>query len=149
NHLQLRNSLSLPEEEVANLLAEGHPHTIRLKMPADQTVSFEDMIRGRVAFETNLVDDKVLLKADGMPTYHLAVVVVDKAMEISHVIRVEESLPSAPVHIVLWECLGWQAQMPEWANRPLILTPGGNCMLSKRDGDRLGFPVSAMNWTDP
>lgn len=149
NRLRLRNSLSLPEEEVASLLAEGHPHTIRLKMPADQTVSFEDMIRGRVAFETNLVDDKVLLKADGMPTYHLAVVVDDKAMEISHVFRGEEWLPSAPVHILLWEYLGWQDQMPEWAHLPLILKPDGNGKLSKRDGDRLGFPVYAMNWTDP
>lgn len=149
NRLQLRNSLSLPEEEVASLLSEGHPHTIRMKMPTDQTVSFEDMIRGHVAFETNLVDDKVLLKADGMPTYHLAVVVDDKAMEISHVFRGEEWLPSAPVHILLWEYLGWKDSMPQWAHLPLILKPDGNGKLSKRDGDRLGFPVYAMSWTDP
>lgn len=118
-------------------------------MPIDQTISFEDMIRGRVAFETSLVDDKVLLKADGMPTYHLAVVVDDKAMEISHVFRGEEWLPSAPVHVLLWEYLGWKDSMPAWAHLPLILKPDGNGKLSKRDGDRLGFPVYAMNWTDP
>lgn len=149
NRLQLRNSLSLSEEEVAELLASGHPHTVRIKMPADSTVSFEDMIRGRVAFETGLIDDKVLLKADGMPTYHLAVVVDDHAMHISHVFRGEEWLPSAPVHILLWDCLGWNEEMPQWAHLPLILKPDGNGKLSKRDGDRLGFPVYAMNWTDP
>jgi len=149
NRLQLRNSLSLSKEQTAKLLSDGHPYTIRIKMPVEETVSFEDMIRGRVAFETNLVDDKVLLKADGMPTYHLAVVVDDKAMEISHVFRGEEWLPSAPVHILLWEYLGWKDKMPYWAHLPLILKPDGNGKLSKRDGDRLGFPVYAMNWTDP
>lgn len=149
NRLQLRNSLSLSKEETEKLLSEGHPHTIRIKMPVEETVSFEDMIRGRVAFETSLIDDKVLLKADGMPTYHLAVVVDDKAMEISHVFRGEEWLPSAPVHILLWEYLGWKDNMPHWAHLPLILKPDGNGKLSKRDGDRLGFPVYAMNWTDP
>lgn len=149
NRLQLRNSLSLPAEETAALLAAGHAHTIRIKMPIDETVSFEDLIRGRVSFETNLVDDKVLLKADGMPTYHLAVVVDDKAMEISHIFRGEEWLPSAPVHILLWEYLGWKNDMPAWAHLPLILKPDGHGKLSKRDGDRLGFPVYAMNWADP
>ncbi|PRD50695.1 glutamate--tRNA ligase [Sphingobacterium gobiense] len=148
NRVQLRNSLSLSEEETTKLLSEGHPYTIRIKMPVAETVSFDDMIRGRVAFETNLVDDKVLLKADGMPTYHLAVVVDDKAMEISHVFRGEEWLPSAPVHVLLWEYLGWKDKMPSWAHLPLILKPDGNGKLSKRDGDRLGFPVYAMNWTD-
>ncbi|NGM65987.1 glutamate--tRNA ligase [Sphingobacterium sp. SGR-19] len=148
NRLQLRNSLSLSEEETARLLSDGRPHTIRIKMPVEETVSFEDMIRGRVAFETGLIDDKVLLKADGMPTYHLAVVVDDKAMKISHVFRGEEWLPSAPVHILLWEYLGWKDEMPHWAHLPLILKPDGNGKLSKRDGDRLGFPVYAMNWTD-
>lgn len=148
NRLQLRNSLRLSKEETEKLLADGHPHTIRIKMPVEETVFFEDMIRGRVAFETNLIDDKVLLKADGMPTYHLAVVVDDKAMEISHVFRGEEWLPSAPVHILLWEYLGWKDEMPHWAHLPLILKPDGNGKLSKRDGDRLGFPVYAMNWTD-
>jgi len=149
NRMQLRNSLSLPEDETQRLLAEGRPHTVRIKVPAGQTVAFEDMIRGRVAFETGLLDDKVLLKADGMPTYHLAVVVDDRAMQISHVLRGEEWLPSAPVHVLLWEYLGWKAEMPQWAHLPLILKPNGNGKLSKRDGDRLGFPVYAMNWTDP
>ena len=149
NRMNLRNSLSLSQEEVDSLLAAGTPHTIRIKMPEEGTVSFDDLIRGRVSFETNLVDDKVLLKADGMPTYHLAVVVDDKAMEISHIFRGEEWLPSAPVHILLWEYLGWKDVMPEWAHLPLILKPDGNGKLSKRDGDRLGFPVYAMNWTDP
>lgn len=149
NRLSLRNSLSLSEVETQQLLADGTPHTIRIKIPEEGTVSFEDMIRGRVAFETKLVDDKVLLKADGMPTYHLAVVVDDRAMEISHIFRGEEWLPSAPVHILLWEYLGWANEMPQWAHLPLILKPDGNGKLSKRDGDRLGFPVYAMNWTDP
>lgn len=149
NRMQLRNSLSLSKEETEELLKAGVPHTIRIKMPEDQVVTFTDMIRGQVSFETKLIDDKVLLKADGMPTYHLAVVVDDKAMEITHVFRGEEWLPSAPVHLLLWEYLGWKADMPQWAHLPLILKPDGNGKLSKRDGDRLGFPVYAMNWTDP
>lgn len=148
NRLQLRNSLSLSETETQQLLNAETPHTIRIKIPTDETVTFTDMIRGKVAFDTNLVDDKVLLKADGMPTYHLAVVVDDKAMEISHVFRGEEWLPSAPIHILLWEYLGWGESMPNWAHLPLILKPDGNGKLSKRDGDRLGFPVYAMNWAD-
>jgi len=148
NRLKLRNSLSLSETETQQLLEAGTPHTIRIKIPTDETLSFTDMIRGKVAFDTNLVDDKVLLKADGMPTYHLAVVVDDKAMEISHVFRGEEWLPSAPIHILLWEYLGWADSMPQWTHLPLILKPDGNGKLSKRDGDRLGFPVYAMNWTD-
>ena len=149
NRMSLRNSLSLSADETKALLDAGAPYTIRIKMPEDETVSFEDMIRGRVSFDTRLVDDKVLLKADGMPTYHLAVVVDDKSMEISHIFRGEEWLPSAPVHILLWEYLGWKEEMPQWAHLPLILKPEGNGKLSKRDGDRLGFPVYAMNWTDP
>ncbi len=149
NRMSLRNSLSLGQEETARLLADGAAHTIRIKMPENEVVSFDDMIRGRVSFETSLVDDKVLLKADGMPTYHLAVVVDDRAMEISHIFRGEEWLPSAPVHILLWDYLGWKDEMPNWAHLPLILKPDGNGKLSKRDGDRLGFPVYAMNWQDP
>ncbi|MBE8713917.1 glutamate--tRNA ligase [Sphingobacterium hungaricum] len=149
NRLSLRNSLSLSEEETQKLLAENHPHTIRIKMPDNESVYFDDLIRGRVSFETSLLDDKVLLKADGMPTYHLAVVVDDKAMEISHVFRGEEWLPSSPIHILLWTYFGWKEQMPQWAHLPLILKPDGNGKLSKRDGDRLGFPVYAMNWQDP
>jgi len=117
-------------------------------MPADETVSFNDMIRGHVSFETNQVDDKVLLKADGMPTYHLAVVVDDYLMKITHAFRGEEWLPSAPVHLLLWKYLGWKADMPQWAHLPLILKPDGHGKLSKRDGVRLGFPVYAMNWFD-
>lgn len=149
SRMSMRNSLTLSEEEVDILLKNNTPHVVRIKMPADEQVSFIDMIRGLVTFETNLVDDKVLLKADGMPTYHLAVVVDDKAMEISHIFRGEEWLPSAPVHILLWKYLGWEDEMPNWAHLPLILKPDGNGKLSKRDGDRLGFPVYAQNWTDP
>jgi glutamyl-tRNA synthetase len=145
---ELRNSLSLKQHEVDQLLANGEPHVVRIKMPADETVSFNDMIRGHVSFETNQVDDKVLLKADGMPTYHLAVVVDDYLMKITHAFRGEEWLPSAPVHLLLWKYLGWKAEMPQWAHLPLILKPDGHGKLSKRDGARLGFPVYAMNWFD-
>jgi len=149
SRMSMKNSLTLSEEEVDELLKNNTPHVVRIKMPADEQVSFIDMIRGLVTFETNLVDDKVLLKADGMPTYHLAVVADDRAMEISHIFRGEEWLPSAPVHILLWKYLGWEDEMPNWAHLPLILKPDGNGKLSKRDGDRLGFPVYAQNWTDP
>jgi glutamyl-tRNA synthetase len=116
-------------------------------MPDDETVSFTDMIRGEVSFDTAVVDDKVLLKADGMPTYHLAVVVDDRLMEITHAFRGEEWLPSAPVHILLWKHLFGLEHMPQWAHLPLILGPNGK--LSKRDGAKYGFPVFAMNWNDP
>lgn len=149
SRMQMRNSLTLTQGEVADLLAQNTPYVVRIKIPADEQVTFMDMIRGLVSFDTNLVDDKVLLKADGMPTYHLAVVADDKAMEISHAFRGEEWLPSAPIHILLWQYLGWEDDMPKWAHLPLILKPDGNGKLSKRDGDRLGFPVYAMNWTDP
>ena len=149
NRSFMRNSLHLSSEETKELLSQGVPHVIRIKVPSDETLHFVDMIRGDVSFDTNLVDDKVLLKADGMPTYHLAVVVDDYLMKISHAFRGEEWLPSAPVHILLWEYLGWKVDMPEWVHLPLILKPDGNGKLSKRDGDRLGFPVYAMNWTDP
>ncbi|HEY0667400.1 MAG TPA: glutamate--tRNA ligase [Sphingobacteriaceae bacterium] len=149
NRNRLKNSLTLSKEEVNRMLDEGLPHVIRIKMPADEVVSFTDMIRGEVSFDTNLVDDKVLLKADGMPTYHLAVVIDDYLMKISHAFRGEEWLPSAPVHILLWQYLGWADDMPEWAHLPLILKPDGHGKLSKRDGARLGFPVFAMNWFDP
>ena len=149
NRLQLRNSLSLPPAETQKLLDADQPYVIRIKMPVGETINFDDMIRGTVSFESSLTDDKVLLKADGMPTYHLAVVVDDHRMAISHVFRGEEWLPSAPVHLLLWEYLGWRDTMPQWAHLPLILKPDGNGKLSKRDGDRLGFPVYAMNWLDP
>ncbi|MFN3793522.1 MAG: glutamate--tRNA ligase [Chitinophagaceae bacterium] len=145
----MRNSLTLDEATVAQLLSEGQPHVVRIKMPEQETITFTDMIRGEVSFDTTQVDDKVLLKADGMPTYHLAVVVDDHLMQISHAFRGEEWLPSAPVHILLWKYLFGLEQMPQWAHLPLILKPDGNGKLSKRDGDRLGFPVFAMDWTDP
>ena len=147
--MQMRNSLTLTQKEVNELLASNTPHVVRILIPENETVVFTDMIRGEVSFDTNLVDDKVLLKADEMPTYHLAVVVDDKAMEISHAFIGEEWLPSAPIHILLWKYLGWAAVMPQWAHLPLILKPDGHGKLSKRDGDRLGFPVYAQNWTDP
>ena len=152
NHMlrtKMRNSLTLSKDEVDALKAAGTAYVIRIKMPEDQSVFFRDMIRGEVTFNSSQVDDKVLLKADGMPTYHLAVVVDDYVMKITHAFRGEEWLPSAPVHILLWKYLGWEAEMPQWAHLPLILKPDGNGKLSKRDGDRLGFPVFAMNWTDP
>lgn len=144
----LRNSLSMPLHEVQQLIDAGEPHVIRIKMPENEHIHFEDMIRGHVSFDTGQSDDKVLLKADGMPTYHLAVVVDDYLMKITHAFRGEEWLPSAPVHLLLWEYLGWKADMPQWAHLPLILKPDGHGKLSKRDGARLGFPVYAMNWFD-
>lgn len=147
--MSLRNSLTLPEEEVQKLLAQNVPYVVRIKVPEDQNIHFTDLIRGHVSFDSNEVDDKVLLKADGMPTYHLAVVVDDYLMKITHAFRGEEWLPSAPIHILLWKYLGWEEDMPEWAHLPLILKPDGHGKLSKRDGKRLGFPVYAMNWTDP
>ncbi|HEX8332533.1 MAG TPA: glutamate--tRNA ligase [Segetibacter sp.] len=146
---KMRNSLTLAEDEVQRLLKDGVRHVIRIKMPQDETLTFTDMIRGEVSFNSSLTDDKVLLKADGMPTYHLAVVVDDYLMKITHAFRGEEWLPSAPVHILLWKYLGWIDDMPQWAHLPLILKPDGHGKLSKRDGDRLGFPVFAMNWVDP
>src|SRR3984885_74178 len=145
----LRNSLSLTQHQTDQLLADGEPHVIRIKMPENEHIHFNDMIRGNVSFETSQSDDKVLLKADGMPTYHLAVVVDDYLMKITHAFRGEEWLPSAPVHVLLWKYLFGLENMPQWAHLPLILKPDGNGKLSKRDGDRLGFPVFAMNWSDP
>ncbi len=147
--MQMKNSLTLSHTDVANLLSTGTPYVIRIKVPEHENVYFKDLIRGDVAFETSGIDDKVLLKADGMPTYHLAVVVDDKAMEITHAFRGEEWLPSAPIHLLLWKYLGWEASTPQWAHLPLILKPDGNGKLSKRDGARLGFPIFAMDWTDP
>ncbi len=145
----LKNSLILGEEETQKLLAENVPHVIRINLPDNEEVKFTDMIRGEVSFNTTQVDDKVLLKADGMPTYHLAVVVDDYLMKITHAFRGEEWLPSAPVHILLWQWLFGLENMPQWAHLPLILKPDGNGKLSKRDGDRLGFPTFAMDWKDP
>jgi glutamyl-tRNA synthetase len=146
--MNMKNSLALSAEAVKNLLAENTKYVVRFKMPENKTVTFTDIIRHEVSFDTNLLDDKVLLKADGMPTYHLAVVVDDYAMKITHAFRGEEWLPSAPIHILLWKHLGWEADMPQWAHLPLILKPDGNGKLSKRDGERLGFPVFAKQWHD-
>ena len=145
--MQMRNSLSLSKEEVDALLQKEVPYVVRIKMPEGETLSFTDMIRGEVSFDTSVVDDKVLLKADGMPTYHLAVVVDDYLMQITHAFRGEEWLPSAPVHVLLWRYLFGEEAMPQWAHLPLILGPNGK--LSKRDGAKYGFPVFAMNWKDP
>ncbi len=146
---QLKNSLTLEDYHTRNLIDNNVPHVIRIKMPVNEDVQFTDMIRGEVTFHSSQTDDKVLLKADGMPTYHLAVVVDDYLMKITHAFRGEEWLPSAPVHILLWKYLfGWE-NMPQWAHLPLILKPDGNGKLSKRDAERLGFPIFAINWTDP
>ena len=144
----MRNSLTLSAEETEALLKINFPHVIRIKIEPDEFVSFKDMIRGDIRMDVTSVDDKVLLKADGMPTYHLAVVADDYLMKITHVFRGEEWLPSAPVHVLLWKYLGWENHMPQWAHFPLILKPDGNGKLSKRDGKRLGFPVFAMQWKD-
>jgi glutamyl-tRNA synthetase len=142
----MKNSLTLSDEATKQLLHDGTPYVIRIKMPENVDIHFADMIRGEVSFNSSLVDDKVLLKADGMPTYHLAVVVDDSLMQITHAFRGEEWLPSAPVHVLLWQYLFGIENMPQWAHLPLILKPDGNGKLSKRDGDRLGFPVFAMDW---
>lgn len=143
----MRNSIRMPKDEVEHLLKNNTSHVVRIKMPEHETVSFKDMIRGDVSFDTSVADDKVLLKADGMPTYHLAVVVDDYLMKITHAFRGEEWLPSAPVHILLWRYLFGEENMPQWAHLPLILGPSGK--LSKRDGAKYGFPVFAMTWKDP
>ncbi len=145
--MKMKNSLTLLPEEVKELMDAGTKYVVRIKMPENEIVSFEDIIRGEIKNETGLVDDKVLLKADGMPTYHLAVVVDDYFMKITHAFRGEEWLPSAPVHVLLWKYLFGLDKMPKWAHLPLILGPSGK--LSKRDGAKYGFPVFAMNWLDP
>ena len=145
----MKNSLTLSSEEVEEKLKNGEPYTIRIKMPRNEDVRFHDEIRGWVIVNTNNMDDKVIFKGDGMPTYHLANVVDDYLMKISHVIRGEEWLPSAPLHVLLYKYLGWEEVMPKFAHLPLILKPDGNGKLSKRDGDRLGFPVFPMEWKDP
>ena len=140
----MKNSLSLSSDEVQRRIDAGEPYVVRMKMPRNVDVRFEDEIRGWVVVNTNNLDDKVLFKSDGMPTYHLANIVDDHMMEISHVIRGEEWLPSAPLHVLLYEAFGWDC--PKFAHLPLLLKPDGNGKLSKRDGDRLGFPVFPTNW---
>jgi glutamyl-tRNA synthetase len=145
----LKNALTLSQTEVDSKIAAGEHYVIRIRIPENETVTVNDLIRGTVQVDSSLLDDKVLYKSDGMPTYHLANVVDDYLMKISHVIRGEEWLPSAPLHVLLYRYLGWEQQMPEFAHLPLLLKPDGNGKLSKRDGDRLGFPVFPLKWTDP
>lgn len=143
----MRNSLSMTNDEVQKLIDEGEKYVIRFKMPVNVDVTDTDLIRGSVTFNTDRLDDKVLFKSDGMPTYHLANVVDDHLMEITHVIRGEEWLPSMPLHVLLYEKFGWEK--PQFAHLPLILKPVGKGKLSKRDGDKMGFPVFPLLWTDP
>ena len=145
----MQNSLALSEDEVNKRMQKGDSYVIRIKMPRNEEVKLNDIIRGWVVVNTNNMDDKVIFKSDGMPTYHLANVVDDYTMKISHVIRGEEWLPSAPLHVLLYRYLGWEDKIPEFAHLPLILKPDGNGKLSKRDGDRLGFPVFPTQWTNP
>ena len=147
NRLKLSNSLSLSAEEVKAKLEAGDDYVIRFKSPQDETLHLKDIIRGDIQIDTNVLDDKVLFKSDGMPTYHLANIVDDHLMQISHVIRGEEWLPSLALHQQLYDAFGWK--VPEFAHLPLILKPTGKGKLSKRDGDKLGFPVFPLEWKDP
>ena len=145
----MKNSLTLPQDEVQERLQRGDNYVIRIKIPRNEEVKLHDIIRGWVSVKSIDLDDKVLFKSDGMPTYHLANIVDDYLMKITHVIRGEEWLPSAPLHLLLYRYLGWEDVMPQFAHLPLILKPDGNGKLSKRDGDRLGFPVFSLDWIDP
>ncbi len=147
NRLKLKNSLSLSAEEVQSKLNNGDDYVIRFKSPQDETLHLKDIVRGDITIDTNILDDKVLFKSDGMPTYHLANIVDDHLMEITHIIRGEEWLPSLALHYQLYEAFGWEK--PEFAHLPLLLKPTGKGKLSKRDGDKLGFPVFPLEWKDP
>lgn len=148
--LSMRNSLTMSNEEVDALIAEGKQYVVRFKIEPNEDVHVHDIIRGEVVINSSILDDKVLYKsADELPTYHLANIVDDHLMEVSHVIRGEEWLPSAPLHVLLYRAFGWEDTMPEFAHLPLLLKPDGNGKLSKRDGDRLGFPVFPLEWHDP
>lgn len=150
SRMQMRNSLTLPKDEVERLISEGEQYTVRFKIEPGQEIHINDMIRGDVCIKSDILDDKVLYKsADELPTYHLANIVDDHLMEISHVIRGEEWLPSAPLHVLLYQAFGWEDTMPRFAHLPLLLKPEGKGKLSKRDGDRLGFPVFPLEWHDP
>lgn len=147
---QMRNSLTMSAEEVERRIAEGEPYVVRFKIEPGREVAVDDLLRGRVTINSSVLDDKVLYKsADGLPTYHLANIVDDHLMEVSHVIRGEEWLPSAPLHFLLYEAFGWSDSRPEFVHLPLLLKPDGKGKLSKRDGDRLGFPVFPLDWRDP
>ncbi|MBK5719599.1 glutamate--tRNA ligase [Dysgonomonas sp. Marseille-P4677] len=146
----MRNSLTLSKEVVDNLIKDGNQYVVRFKIEANQEVVVNDLIRGEVKYNSSVLDDKVLYKsADNLPTYHLANIVDDHLMEITHVIRGEEWLPSAPLHVLLYRAFGWEDTMPQFSHLPLLLKPEGNGKLSKRDGDRLGFPVFPLEWKDP
>lgn len=147
---QMRNSLTMGPAEVERLIAEGTPYVVRFKIDGGRAVEVNDLIRGKVVIKSDILDDKVLYKsADDLPTYHLANIVDDHLMKVSHVIRGEEWLPSAPLHVLLYEAFGWADTMPEFVHLPLLLKPDGKGKLSKRDGDRLGFPVFPLEWHDP
>ncbi len=147
---QMRNSLTLTKEEVNKLIADGNQYVVRFMIEPGEEVLVNDLIRGEVRIKTDILDDKVLYKsADELPTYHLANIVDDHLMEVSHVIRGEEWLPSAPLHVLLYRAFGWEDTMPQFAHLPLLLKPEGKGKLSKRDGDRLGFPVFPLEWHDP
>jgi glutamyl-tRNA synthetase len=145
---QMRNSLTLSEDETKKLLGDSVPYVIRLKVPRKEEVRLNDLIRGWVMVHSSQIDDKVLMKSDGMPTYHLANVVDDYLMKITHVIRGEEWLPSAPLHVLLYKFFGWENDMPQFAHLPLLLKPDGNGKLSKRDADQMGFPIFPITWKD-
>lgn len=148
--LSMKNSLTLAKEEVDRLIADGQQYVVRFKIEPNEDIHVFDLIRGEVVINSSILDDKVLYKsADELPTYHLANIVDDHLMKISHVIRGEEWLPSAPLHVLLYRAFGWEDTMPEFAHLPLLLKPEGNGKLSKRDGDRLGFPVFPLEWHDP
>lgn len=148
--LSMRNSLTMPAEEVKRIIDAGEKYVVRFKIEPNEDVHVHDLIRGEVVINSSVLDDKVLYKsADELPTYHLANIVDDHLMEISHVIRGEEWLPSAPLHVLLYRAFGWEDTMPQFAHLPLLLKPEGNGKLSKRDGDRLGFPVFPLEWHDP
>ena len=147
--MQMRNSLTMKADEVKTRMDAGDPFVIRLKTPRKEEVRVNDLIRGWVNVHSSAIDDKVLLKSDGLPTYHLANIVDDHLMEITHVIRGEEWLPSAPLHVLLYRYLGWEDTMPQFAHLPLLLKPEGNGKLSKRDADLGGFPIFPLQWTDP
>lgn len=148
--MQMRNSLTLPAEEVKRLIGEGNQYVVRFLIEPGREVMVNDLIRGEVKIMSDILDDKVLYKsADGLPTYHLANIVDDHLMKVSHVIRGEEWLPSAPLHVLLYEAFGWADTMPQFVHLPLLLKPVGHGKLSKRDGDKLGFPVFPLEWHDP
>jgi glutamyl-tRNA synthetase len=149
SRMSMKNSLTLSEDDVRERLDRGDKYIVRIKLSRNEEIRFEDHIRGWIVFNSSQLDDKVLLKEDGLPTYHLANIVDDHLMNISHVIRGEEWLPSAPLHVMLYKYLGWEDTMPQFAHLPLLLKPDGKGKLSKRDGDRLGFPVFPLEWKSP